>query len=242
MEDIEFLKLLEKGELRAANNVSGTWTVDPGVKQRILEIFKKKEIYEIEGRFCDKPPLTTRVFGKEDGVRVVPGGSAIRSGAHIGKSVVMMPPSYVNIGAYVDDGSMIDSNVLVGSCAQIGKNVHLSAGVQIGGVLEPVGEVPVIVEDNCFIGAGSIIVEGLVVREEAVIAPGVILSASIPIYDNVNKTVYKREIPKRAIVVPGSRMATNSEWTGGLYIGCAVIVKYRDDKTDKSLRLEEFLR
>ena len=155
-----------------------------------------------------------------------------------------MPPSFINIGAFIDDFTMIDSHVLVGSCAQIGKNVHLSAAVQIGGVLEPVGSRPVIVEDNCFIGAGSILTEGVLVRKGAIIAPMVSLSNSVPIYDVVNEKIYKAEIPENAVVVPGTRVIKTSGWAGkeGLSISCAIIVKYRDEKTDKAVILEELLR
>jgi 2,3,4,5-tetrahydropyridine-2-carboxylate N-succinyltransferase len=242
VESVEFLRSLEKGEIRAAKKESDAWVVNPGVKRRILEIFQEGETVDLAGGFQDVSPLVARTFCVGEGVRIVPGGSAVRSGAHIGKGVVMMPPSYVNVGAYVGEGSMIDSHVLVGSCAQIGRNVHLSAAVQIGGVLEPVGDIPVIIEDGCFIGAGSIIVEGCVVREGAVIAPGVALTASVPIYDNVNRRVYRREIPEGAVVVPGSRGVIGSEWADGLCIGCAVIIKYRDGRTDESLQLEEYLR
>ena len=174
----------------------------------------------------------------------IPGRAAVRSGAHIGKNVVIMPPSYVNIGTFVDESSMIDSHVLIGSCAQIGKRIHLAAGVQIGGVLEPVGNRPVIVEDDCFIGAGAILMEGILVRQGAVIAPGVTLSAAVPIYDVINETIIKGEIPEYAVVVPGTRKITSSEWatTEGLSLNCAIIVKYRDAKTSAALVLEDVLR
>jgi 2,3,4,5-tetrahydropyridine-2-carboxylate N-succinyltransferase len=156
-----------------------------------------------------------------------------------------MPPAYINVGAYVDEGSMIDSHALVGSCAQVGKNVHLSAGVQLGGVLEPVGLSPVVIEDDCFIGAGSVIVEGILVKKGAVVAPGVILSKSIPIYDCVNEKVLGKgaAIPERAVVVPGTR-PMSGEWAAeqGLNVSCPLIVKYRDEQSDASLELEEALR
>ncbi|MDR0630841.1 MAG: 2,3,4,5-tetrahydropyridine-2,6-dicarboxylate N-succinyltransferase [Holosporales bacterium] len=232
-----FLTALESGEIRVAQKDSGEWRVDLSVKQGILEIFKNSRIVDIPGGFFDKELLMPRVFKSEDKVRIVPGGSSIRAGAYIGANVVIMPPSYVNIGAYVDDGTMIDSHVLVGSCAQIGRNVHLSAGVQIGGVLEPIGYRPVIIEDDCFIGAGAVLVEGVLVRKKAVIAPGVVLSASIPIYDLTSDSVYKCEIPERSVVVPGSRNIKEQ-----INVNCAVIIKYRDEKTDLALLFEDILR
>jgi 2,3,4,5-tetrahydropyridine-2-carboxylate N-succinyltransferase len=177
---------------------------------------------------------------------MVPGGSSVRRGSHVAAGVIIMPPAYVNVGAFVDTGSMIDSHALVGSCAQIGKNVHLSAAVQIGGVLEPIGLAPVVIEDDCFVGAGSVIVEGVQVLKGAVIAPGVILSKGTPIYDAVNeKLISDGIIPEGAVVVPGSRPVNSKlAWAkeNGLTLNCAIIVKYRDDKTDGSLQLEEFLR
>jgi len=188
----QILNDLEEGKIRAANPKGETWEANIEVKQGILDAFKAGKnvnyggIYE---GFVDKENIPPRMFDSEDGVRMVPGGTSVRRGAYIAKGVIMMPPAYVNIGAYVDEGSMIDSHALVGSCAQIGKNVHLSAGVQIGGVLEPVGLSPVIVEDDCFIGAGAVLVEGVLVKKGAVIAPGVTLSKSIPVYDCVNETI-----------------------------------------------------
>lgn len=245
-----FLEKLEAGELRAAEPDSSEigWKVNVEVKQRILEIFKNYSnslMGEKKGNraeFIDRKPLETRKFTINDKIRIVPGGSSIRRGSFLGKNVIIMPPSYVNIGAYIDNDTMVDSNALVGSCAQIGKNVHLSAGVQIGGVLSPIGLRPVIIEDNAFIGAGSSVVEGFIVKSGAVIAPGVFLSASIPIYDRVNKKVLKGYIPKNALVVPGTR-PDNSEWSKehSLAIACAIIVKYRDSKTDNALACENIL-
>lgn len=239
-----FLMSLENGSLRVAHNDSSAWTVNTDVKQKILDIFKNTDVMDMPGGFRDKAPLTIRNFTADDRVRTVPGGTSVRAGAYIGQNVVIMPPSYINIGAYVDDDSMIDSHVLVGSCAQIGKRVHLSAGVQIGGVLEPVGHRPVIIEDDAFIGAGAILVEGVLIRERAVIAPGVILSATVPIYDLVNKTIIKGEIPTDAVVVPGTRPISGNHWATeqALQLGCAMIIKYRDAKTNTSLVLEEALR
>lgn len=244
----EILDKLETGELRSATNADGNWEANVEVKKAILESFKNGENTSYEGiyeGFVDKHNLPPRFFEPEDGVRLVPGGSSVRRGAYVAPGVIIMPPAYVNVGAFVDEGSMVDSHALVGSCAQIGKNVHLSAGVQIGGVLEPVGMNPVIIEDNCFIGAGVVIVEGILVRTKAVIAPGVVLSKSIPVYDAVNEEVRERgsEIPEGAVVIPGSR-PVKGEWAQkeGLNMACPIIVKYRDEGSNASLELEEALR
>jgi 2,3,4,5-tetrahydropyridine-2-carboxylate N-succinyltransferase len=243
----EVLDQLEAGTLRSASpDGKGSWQVHTEVKQGILEAFKAGELKEVNG-FVDKHNLMPRNFAPEQGVRLVPGGSAVRRGAYIAKGVILMPPAYVNVGAYVDEGSMVDSHALVGSCAQIGKNVHLSAGVQIGGVLEPIGMAPVIIEDDAFIGAGAVVVEGIQVGKSAVIAPGVILSKSVPVYDLVNERVLEagEKIPERAVVVPGTRPAgSNRAWANeqGLQLNCALIIKYRDEKSDASLTLEESLR
>lgn len=239
---------LEAGTRRAANPDGDGWTADVEVKEGILAAFKAGENISLEGNwdgFVDKHNLPPRRFSPEDGVRLVPGGSSVRRGAHISKGVILMPPAYVNTGAYVDEGTMVDSHALVGSCAQIGKRVHLSAGVQIGGVLEPVGLRPVVIEDDCFIGAGSVIVEGILVKKGAVIAPGVTLSKSIPVYDCVQEKNLGKgaTIPERAIVVPGAR-PVGSSWAAdqGLSVSCALIVKYRDEGSDASLELEDALR
>jgi 2,3,4,5-tetrahydropyridine-2-carboxylate N-succinyltransferase len=246
----EVLNKLETGELRSANKVDGKWEANTEVKKSILEAFKAGELIEFSETghkgFVDKHNLAARMFSPEDKVRMVPGGSSVRRGSHVAAGVIIMPPAYVNVGAFVDTGSMIDSHALVGSCAQIGKNVHLSAAVQIGGVLEPIGLAPVVIEDDCFVGAGSVIVEGVQVLKGAVIAPGVILSKGTPIYDAVNeKLITDGIIPEGAVVVPGSRPVNSKlAWAkeNGLTLNCAIIVKYRDDKTDGSLQLEEFLR
>ena len=240
------IEKLEAGELRAANKVDGKWIADTEVKQGILEAFKAGELAQL-GDFVDKHNIPARKFTPEDKVRIVPGGSSVRRGAHVAKGVIIMPPAYINIGAYVDSGTMVDSHALVGSCAQIGKNVHLSAGVQIGGVLEPVGLAPVVIEDNAFIGAGSVIVEGIQVGERAVIAPGVILSKGVPVFDCINERMLDRgeAIPPGAIVVPGSRQVNHKlAWAkeNGLQMNCAMIIKYRDNKSDESLELESYLR
>lgn len=244
----EILDKLEEGELRSATNTDGVWKANVEVKKAILASFKDGENTSYEGiyeGFVDKHNLPPRFFEPEDGVRLVPGGSSVRRGAYVAPGVIIMPPAYVNVGAFIDEGSMVDSHALVGSCAQIGKNVHLSAGVQIGGVLEPVGMNPVIIEDDCFIGAGVVIVEGILVRSKAVIAPGVTLSKSIPVYDAVKEEIRERgsEIPEGAVVIPGSR-PMKSEWAKkeGLSMACPIIVKYRDKGSNASLELEKALR
>lgn len=247
----EILEGLEQGTLRAANKKDGVWVPNVDVKQGILAAFKAGELKEFSHEhfhgFVDKHNLAPRTFSPEDKVRMVPGGSSVRRGAFIASGVIIMPPAYVNVGAYVDEGTMVDSHALVGSCAQIGKNVHLSAGVQIGGVLEPVGLAPVVIEDNAFVGAGSVIVEGKQVLKGAVIAPGVILSKGVPVYDCVKERTLDplEPIPENAIVVPGSRPVNEKlSWAKerGLTLNCALIVKYRDEKSEASLELESFLR
>jgi 2,3,4,5-tetrahydropyridine-2-carboxylate N-succinyltransferase len=241
------IEKLETGELRAANkNANGQWVANTEVKQGILEAFKNGHLEAKDG-FVDKHNIWAREMKVEDGVRLVPGGSSIRKGSYVSKGVVIMPPAYVNIGAYVDEGTMVDSHALVGSCAQIGKHVHLSAGVQIGGVLEPIGLTPVVIEDNAFIGAGSIIVEGICVRQGAVIAPGVVLSQATSVYDAVNEKILERgsDIPENAVVVPGTRpVRSEMNWAKdlGLQLQCPIIIKYRDAKSDASLSLEQALR
>lgn len=241
------IEKLETGELRAANkNDSGEWVANREVKEGILEAFKNGQLVAKDG-FVDKHNIWAREMSVDHGVRLVPGGSSIRKGAYVSKGVVIMPPAYVNIGAYVDQGTMVDSHALVGSCAQIGKNVHLSAGVQIGGVLEPIGLTPVVIEDDAFIGAGSVIVEGICVKKGAVIAPGVVLSQATSVYDAVNEKVLDRgsAIPENAVVVPGTRpMRADMKWATeqGLQLQCPIIIKYRDAKSDASLTLEQALR
>jgi 2,3,4,5-tetrahydropyridine-2-carboxylate N-succinyltransferase len=180
---------------------------------------------------------------------VVPGGSSIRDGCYIGKGVVCMPPMYVNTGAYVDDGTMIDSHALVGSCAQVGKRVHVSAAAQIGGVLEPIGAMPVVIEDDVLVGGNCGVYEGTIVGKEAVLAAGTILTGSTPVYDLVRDAVYRREgekplmIPSGAVVVPGSRAVTKGRGKElGISLYTPVIIKYRDEKTDQAVRLEDLLR
>ncbi len=242
------LDQLEQGTIRAAEPEGDTWKANVEVKEAILAAFKAGKNVNYGGiydGFVDKDNLPPRMFDETDGVRLVPGGSSVRRGAYVAKSVIIMPPAYVNTGAYVDEGAMVDSHALVGSCAQIGKNVHLSAGVQIGGVLEPVGLSPVVIEDDCFIGAGAVIVEGILVKKGAVIAPGVTLSKSVPVYDCVNETILGKgaAIPEGAVVVPGTRPSGN-EWAKkqGLAVNCPIIIKYRDEGSEASLELENALR
>ncbi len=242
----ETIENLQNGTLRCAYPVGDSWVVNTDVKQEILNAFKAGYLVEHNG-FVDKHNLLPQEFNTDRGIRIVPGGTSVRVGSYVAKGVIIMPPSYINIGAFVDEGTMVDSHVLVGSCAQIGKRVHLSAGVQIGGVIEPIGNSPVIVEDDAFIGAGSIIVEGIRVRKGAVLAPGVRLSRGIPVFDCINERQLEsgEDIPERAIVVPGSRPVGNSRsWATslGLSMDCALIVKYRDKNSDAALTLETALR
>ncbi|CAK8163138.1 2,3,4,5-tetrahydropyridine-2,6-dicarboxylate N-succinyltransferase [Candidatus Xenohaliotis californiensis] len=238
------LKNLETGKQRIANKTGTTWNVNLKLKQQIVDLFQQTETINLPNGFRDKSILLPQIFTERSDVRIVPGGTSIRPGVYLGKKVVVMPPSYINIGAYIDDNSMVDSHVLVGSCAQIGKGVHLSTAVQIGGTLEPINYQPVIVEDDCFIGAGAILTEGILVRKGAIIAPNVSLSASVPIYDLESEKIIKGEIPENAVVVPGTRPVKKNTWgeQQQLTLGCAVIVKYRDKKTDKSIALEAALR
>src|SRR6267154_835719 len=251
----EFKAALNRGEIRAAErNADGRWQTNAWVKRGILLGFRMGSIVEMTPpeaslQFLDKDTYPIRRFSTDDRVRIVPGGSSIRDGAYIAPGVVCMPPMFVNAGAYVDAGTMIDSHALVGSCAQIGKRVHLSAAAQVGGVLEPVGALPVIVEDDVLVGGGCGIYEGTIVRERAVLAPGTMLTGSTPVHDLVRETIYRRdgdrplEIPAGAVVVPGARAAPGAaaaRWGISLY--APVIVKYRDAKTDAATALEEYLR
>ena len=250
----ELKTLLNRGNVRAAEKMpSGEWLVNSWVKQGILLGFRMGVLTDMSCgaglKFFDKDTYPIRPTSLNENVRIVPGGSSIRDGAYIAPGVVCMPPMYVNAGAYVDEGTMIDSHALVGSCAQIGKRVHLSAAAQIGGVLEPVGAVPVIIEDDVLVGGGCGVYEGTIVRERAVLAAGTVLTGSTPVYDLVRGEIYERkggsalEIPAGAVVVPGSRAVTNELGrTWGLSLYAAVIVKYRDEKTDRSVQLEDYLR
>lgn len=248
----DVVRRLESGELRVAEKTGGRWTVNVQVKEAILEGFRTgrlKDLSKGEYSFFDKDTLPLRRFSLEDGVRIVPGGSSVRCGAYLAPSVIMMPPSYVNIGTYVDEGTMIDSHVLVGSCAQIGRNVHISAASQVGGVLEPSGALPVIVEDGAFIGGNCGIYEGTVVGERAVLGSGVILTRGTALYDAVKGEYVplsgdgRTVVPAGAVVVAGSRpLSKGPGKEAGIHIYTPVIVKYRDGRTDASVALEEALR
>jgi 2,3,4,5-tetrahydropyridine-2-carboxylate N-succinyltransferase len=232
------------------------WRVNTWVKKGILVGFRCGELVDVspEGRgarffYGDKDTLPLKKMDATMGVRVVPGGSAIRDGAYVGKGVICVPPMYINIGAYVGEASLIDSHALVGSCAQVGCRVHISAGAQIGGVIEPVGAVPVIIEDDVLVGGNTGIYEGAVIRARAVIGAGTILTGSTPIYDLVNERIIRPEgdaplvVPEGAVVVPGSRAVTQGMGpTWGLSLSTPVIVKYRDEKTDARTSLEQWVR
>lgn len=247
----EFIELLDAGEVRSAINTGDTWSANDWVKKGILLGFRIGEVvdYSIDGfDFYDKDTYPAKRISNS-GRRIVPGGTSLRKGSFINTDVIVMPPTYVNVGAYVDSGTLLDSNVLVGSCAQIGKNCHISAGVQIGGVLEPVNSTPVIVEDDVFIGGNSGIYEGVLIRKNAVISSGVIVTASTPIYDIVNERVIRKneagvlEIPENAVVVPGNRpISTEFGKENNLGVYTPIIIKYRDENTDTKLSLEEALR
>jgi 2,3,4,5-tetrahydropyridine-2-carboxylate N-succinyltransferase len=245
---------LNRGEVRAAEKTAnGKWLVNTWVKQGILLGFRMGAITDMSTgesfKFFDKDTYPARPTKIDDNIRIVPGGSTIRDGVFIAPGVVCMPPMFVNAGAYVDAGTMIDSHALVGSCAQIGKRVHISAAAQIGGVLEPVGAVPVIVEDDVLVGGNCGVYEGTIVRERAVLASGTVLTGSTPVYDLVRGEIYQRtpdgslEIPAGAVVVSGTRAVTTERGRNwGLSLYAAIIVKYRDEKTDAAVRLEDYLR
>ena len=257
---LEFRDQLTQGKIRAAEKGvdpanPDTWVVNTWVKQGILLGFRLGALQEMSAglSFVDKDTFPARQFTVADRVRVVPGGSSVRLGAYVAPSVICMPPMFINVGAYVDEGTMIDSHALVGSCAQIGKRVHLSAAAQIGGVLEPVNAAPVIIEDDVLVGGNCGIFEGTLVRARAVLGAGTILTRSTPLYDLVRGKVYRAtadmslEVPENAVVVPGSRAVKTGaapgkakDWNLSLYT--PVIVKYRDEKTDHSIELEDWLR
>ncbi|WP_151526746.1 2,3,4,5-tetrahydropyridine-2,6-dicarboxylate N-succinyltransferase [Serinicoccus kebangsaanensis] len=242
----ELLEALESGAVRAATrDEAGRWAVHGWVKRGILAAFRLSETVELDwpGGAVDKSLVPARRIRAGDGIRLVPGGTSVRRGAHLAPGVVVMPPSYVNIGGYVGAGSMIDSHVLVGSCAQVGERVHLSTAVQLGGVLEPIGARPVVVEDDVFVGAQCGLYEGVVVRRGAVLAPGVTLTSGTTIYDLVQQEEVRGEVPENAVVVPGSRPARGDYADVlGLSLYAPVIVKYRDASTDAATALEESLR
>jgi len=247
-----FREALGHGEIRAAEKRDGEWHVNTWVKEGILVGFRIGTLQEWRGgvlSFVDKATYPPRRFEAQDRVRIVPGGSSIRCGAYVAPSVICMPPMFINAGAYVDECTMVDSHALVGSCAQIGKRVHLSAAAQVGGVLEPVNAAPVIIEDDVLVGGNCGIYEGTLVRTRAVLGAGTILTRSTPVYDLVHGIVHRSsgerplEIPQGAVVVPGSRAVTRGkgqDW--GLSLYTPVIVKYRDEKTDQSIELEDLLR
>ncbi len=248
---IEFRDQLTQGKIRAAEKIDDHWTVNAWVKQGILLGFRLGVLQEMPAglSFVDKDTFPARQFTVADRVRLVPGGSSVRLGAYVAPSVICMPPMFINVGAYVDEGAMIDSHALVGSCAQIGKRVHLSAAAQIGGVLEPVNAAPVIIEDDVLVGGNCGVYEGTLVRARAVLGAGTILTRSTPLYDLVLGEVYRAMgdeplvVPENAVVVPGSRAIKKDPgkaWDLSLYT--PVIVKYRDEKTDKGIELEEWLR
>jgi 2,3,4,5-tetrahydropyridine-2,6-dicarboxylate N-succinyltransferase len=251
----EFKAALRRGEIRAAEKTeSGEWQTNAWVKRGILLGFKMGKMVEMSQetetfRFFDKETYPLRPMTLDDKVRIVPGGSTIRDGSYVAPNVVLMPPCYVNVGAYVDEGTMIDSHALVGSCAQIGKRVHISAAAQIGGVLEPVNANPVVIEDDCLVGGNTGVYEGVIVREKVVLASGVILTRSTPVFDLVKGEVLKStpektlEIPAGAVVVQGSRAITSGfGQENGLSLYAPIIVKYRDERTDAATKLEDYLR
>jgi len=250
----EIIHALNTGTIRAASpGADGVWTVNMWVKQAILLLFRKGQMVTMSTddtfTFFDKDTIPTKTLRLEDNVRIVPGGSSIRTGAFISPGVICMPPMYINIGAWIGQGTMVDSHALVGTCAQIGARVHISAAAQIGGVLEPAGARPVIIEDDVMVGGNCGVYEGVLVRKRAVLGSGVILNASTPVCDLVHQTIIKSsserplEIPEGAVVVSGSRRI-ESPWAqeNGLAISTPLIVKYRDEKTDARTALEGALR
>ena len=254
---LEFREALTLGKIRAAEKGvdpanPNRWMVNPWVKHGILLGFRLGELAETGCAaltFVDKDTFPARRFSLADRVRVVPGGSSVRLGAYVAPSVICMPPMFINVGAYVDEGTMIDSHALVGSCAQVGKRVHISAAAQVGGVLEPVNAAPVVIEDDVLIGGNCGIYEGTLVRSRAVLGAGTILTRSTPLYDLVRGEVYRSspetplEVPEGAVVVPGSRaVKKGAAADAGISLYTPVIVKYRDEKTDRGIELEDWLR
>jgi 2,3,4,5-tetrahydropyridine-2-carboxylate N-succinyltransferase len=253
----QFKNALNSGAVRAAEpdvRLRTGWRVNAWIKKGILLGFRMGSIIEMgpyptAQPFLDKSTYPVKTMHPGEGVRLVPGGSSIRDASFVARGVVCMPPMFINVGAYVDENTMVDSHALIGSCAQIGKNCHVSAGAQIGGVIEPIGAMPVIVEDDVLIGGNCGVYEGTIVKRRAVLGTGTILNRSTPVYDLVREAVYTATdddplvIPEQAIVVPGARGVKHpagARW--GLSLYAAVIVKYRDEKTDARVRLEEFLR
>ncbi len=251
----EFKAALNEGTVRAAEPDAASpcgWRVNPWVKKGILLGFRLGRVVGFpppDFQFRDKHTYPLKQLPEGQNIRVVPGGSSIRDGCYIGKNVTCMPPMYINVGAYVDDGTMIDSHALVGSCAQIGKRVHISAAAQIGGVLEPIGALPVIIEDEALVGGNCGVYEGTIVGQGAVLAAGTIITGSTPVYDLVRDTVHRRagDVPLKilagAVVVPGARVVTQGRGKElGISLYTPVIIKYRDEKTDQAVRLEDLLR
>jgi len=250
----QFLEALNSGAIRAAERSGAEWRVNFWVKKGILLGFKVGKNQDAGSpppfHFFDKDTYPTLdVPALRRNIRIVPGGSSVRSGVYLGSNVTIMPPAYINVGAYVDDGTMVDSHALVGSCAQIGKRVHISAAAQIGGVIEPIGALPVIIEDEVLVGGNCGVYEGTIVRRGAVLAAGTILTSGTPVYDLVRKQIYRKddnrplEIPEGAVVVPGSRpWSRDDDFSRGVSVYTPLIVKYRDDRTDSATRLEKDLR
>jgi 2,3,4,5-tetrahydropyridine-2-carboxylate N-succinyltransferase len=249
----QVIEALEKGQLRVAQKVDGVWQVNTHVKEVILAGFKLgavKEMSQGQFSFFDKDTFPVRKFSADDGVRIVPGGTSIRRGAYLAPGSIVMPPAYVNVGAYVDEGTMVDSHVTIGSCAQVGKRIHISASTQIGGVLEPAGALPTIIEDGAFVGGNCGIYEGTIVEEGAVIASGVIITSSTAIFDATTGEFIRRNadgrvvVPRNAVVVSGSKpiVRNGKPLESGVHLYCPVIVKYRDEKTAGSVHLEDLLR
>ncbi len=245
----QFIAKLNSGQVRAADKHGDQWQVNGWVKKGILLGFRLGKIVAFpkygSHNFWDKSTYPEQTFSLANKVRIVPGGSSVRDGAYLAAGVTMMPPAYVNVGAFVDEGTMVDSHALVGSCAQIGKKVHLSAAAQIGGVLEPIGASPVIIEDEVFVGGNTGIYEGVIVKKRAILASGVIITKSTPIYDATTDSFLDKEkdkapvVPENAVVVAGSRpLRSNPKFS----VYCPIIIKYRDDKSEASVTLEEALR
>lgn len=244
-----FVEMLNTGEIRSCEPRDGEWIVNNWVKMGILLGFRMGKLQEMswgtDKSFFDKHTLMERKFLAEDKIRIVPGGSSARNGCYLAPGVTVMPPAFINIGAYIDSNSLVDSHALVGSCAQIGKNVHLSAGAMIGGVIEPIGSRPVVIEDDVFVGGNTGIYEGVIVKQKAVIATGTIITSSTPIFDSTTGEYLVKDagasytIPSRAVVVSGSRrLKSNSDFQ----VYCPIIIKYRDDKTELSVQLEQDIR
>lgn len=252
----DFRDMLNRGVIRSAEpDISQTsgWRVNTWVKKGILLGFRIGTVIpmgeDVDFQFFDKSTYPLKKFRVEDGVRIVPGGSSIRDGCYVGRGVTCMPPMYINVGAYVGDGTMVDSHALIGSCAQVGRNCHISAAAQLGGVLEPIGALPVIIEDDVLVGGNCGVYEGTVVKSRAVLGSGTILNRSTPVYDLVRNTVHRATdgapliIPEQAVVVAGSRRIESQpgkDWGISLYT--PVIVKYRDRGTESKIQLEELLR